>query len=231
MATTSLTCSLCRKPIEAGARKCTECDGWQGRWFFLNIGTPVLSLLVALVSVLSFAIPAITSAFSAPSSDIRIAFQYFEDGTAYFIASNTGSSAGSIGEAYLDFGPQNWRFPLSTGNASSRAIGPGQSRQLSFRLPCDRNQDPRIQYATGLTAGSVDMAKDPRITVVIVQFDGTTDTYSKPLDALSSIVAINARLHQCIKAGIDAPTGEETRGQPHRSGLPAGSSQPAQRQR
>lgn len=181
----------------AKAIKCQHCNGYQGRWFFLNLSTPVLSLLVALVSILSLTLPTLISAFSRQNSDVRVAFQYFEDGAAYFVASNGGTRAGSVGEVYLDYGQQGERYFLR-GVASDRSIPPGTSKRLTFRLPCPHDEAPQVHYAQDPKWGSRPIAKDARLNAVIVQFDGTSSTQTAPIGALSGIQAINDQLHRCV---------------------------------
>lgn len=204
-ATDQKACSLCAERIPAAAIKCRHCDGYQGRWFFLNLSAPVLSLLVALVSILSLALPTLISAVRHPHSDVRVAFQYFEDGTAYFVASNGGTRAGSVGEVYLDYGQQGERHVLR-GVAGGRSVPPGANRQLAFRLPCPREETPQVEYAQDPKWGSRPIAKDARLSAVVVQFDGTSSTQTTPIGALSGIQAISDRLTRCVVAELREPT-------------------------
>lgn len=194
-------CQLCSAAIPNAAIKCRHCNGYQRRWFFLNLSTPVLSLLVALVSILSLALPTLISAITYPHSDVRVAFQYFEDGTAHFVASNGGTRAGSVGEVYLDYGQKGERHFFRS-VAGSRSIPPGASSELTFQLPCPEEEVPQVQYSQDPKWGSRPIAKDARLNAVIVQFDGTSSTQTTPIGALSSIQAINDRLSRCIIARL-----------------------------
>ena len=204
-ATDQKTCSLCAERIPTAAIKCRHCDGYQGRWFFLNLSAPILSLLVALVSVLSLALPTLIAAVRYPRSDVRVAFQYFEDGTAYFVASNGGTRAGSVGEVYLDNGQQGMRHILR-GVAGGRSVAPGANGQLAFSLPCPREETPQVEYAEDEKWGSRPIAKDARLSVVVVQFDGTSQTQTTPIGALSGIQAISDRLARCVVAELSGPS-------------------------
>lgn len=194
-------CSLCAEPIAAAAIKCRYCDGYQGRWLFLNLSTPVLSLLVALVSILALALPALIGTFSRPKSDVRVAFQYFEDGTAHFVASNAGTRPGSVGEVYLDYGPQRERYPLRS-QAKRRLVAPGTSQDMAFDLTCPRDLGPQVQYARDEGWGSRPIAKDARLKVVIVQFDGSYETHDTRIGELGGIQAIADRHHQCLQQAL-----------------------------
>src|SRR5829696_6773442 len=50
-------CRACKLPMPAGANKCTKCSSLQNWRRYLDMSGLVLSLLVALTSVLAFAIP------------------------------------------------------------------------------------------------------------------------------------------------------------------------------
>src|SRR5258708_30177036 len=51
-------CVTCREKIERGAKICIRCNQFQDWRRFFGLSSTILSLLVALVSVLSIAIPA-----------------------------------------------------------------------------------------------------------------------------------------------------------------------------
>ena len=191
-------CSLCSDTIAAAAIKCRHCEGYQGHWFFLNLSAPVLSLLVALVSILALAVPAMVATLARDQSDVRISFQYFEDGTAHFVVSNPGTRPGSVGEVYLDYGPQGERFPLRS-QSPRRTVSPGTSQDMAFTLTCPSDLGPQVQYAKDEGWGSRPISKDAQLKAVVVQFDGSFQTQTTPIGALGGIQAINDRHHQCLQ--------------------------------
>jgi hypothetical protein len=190
---------LCGQEIAESAIKCPHCSGYQGKWFFLNLSTPVLSLLVALVSVLSFSAPLLLNAFAIPKSDVRVVFQYFRDGTAYFVATNPGTRPGSIGEVYFDNGENSERYDLSA-DPNALYVAPGTSRQLAFRIPCDTKPGPQVEYAEDAKWGSRPLPRTSRVNVIVIQFDGTSQTQSTRIGELSAIQAIADRKSQCLEA-------------------------------
>ena len=200
-------CSYCAEPISRSAKKCRHCDAFQGRWSFFNLSVPVLGLLVALVSVLSFSIPILQGAFHTPESDVRVSFQYFESGVAYVVASNAGQEPGSIGEVYLDDGTASERYYLRA-EPATRYVAAGASRQLAFTLPCGSEINQQFQYGLKAGRGPNSLATGVQLNVVIIQFDGTSRTESFELGALSGLRAINDRLYECVQARLrDASEG------------------------
>lgn len=199
------TCSLCKSELTPGATKCVACGGYQGNWFFLNLGVPTLGLLVALISVLSLSITLLAPVFQHHASDIRVAFQYFEGGAAHLVASNGGDRPGTIGEAWLDFTadkkPERYYLLEQTGN---RFIAPGTSRPLSFAIQCT-NGAPAVEYQKSEGFGSHPISKT-ELVVSLVQFDGKTEFEKFPVDALPGIEVINDALSDCILSKLDGTT-------------------------
>ncbi len=196
-------CSLCSEKIANSAVKCKHCDGYQGGWLFLNLGLPTLSLLVALVSLISLSAPVIKAVVTPENSRIKVVFQNFEDGSAYFVASNSGNRPGSIGEAYLDYGTRAKpeRYYLKT-NPKEKFIPPGTSRQLTFDIQCYGNNYPQIHYAQDGGFGSKPLASDVRLNVEVTEFDGTQNTQTTKLSELSGIMAINDRHSECLQSKL-----------------------------
>lgn len=195
------TCTLCKESLKPGAVKCIACGGLQGKWNWLNLGVPTLSLLVALVSVISLSISLLAPLLQRQQSDVRVAFQFFQRGAAYFVASNAGSRPGTIGEAWLDHSgapkPERHYLIEMTGN---RFIPPASSRQLSFAIPCGESY-PVVQYqkAEGFGAHPI---SGTRLVVSVVQFNGERVFQKFPVDDLPGLEAINDALHDCLQSEV-----------------------------
>jgi hypothetical protein len=195
-------CSLCKSPLLDGAVKCIKCGGFQGKWFFLNLSIPTLSMLVALVSVLSLSITLISPMFEAPQSDLRVAFQYFENGKAYFVASNVGSRPASVGEAWFDFVDQERserHYLIHT--SGNRYITPAASQQLSFAIQCE-NTTKLVHYQNSIRAGSIPI-NATKVVLRSVRFDGSWQDFTFPLDQRPGLMALIDTKHECLQKRLE----------------------------
>src|SRR5262245_16368653 len=95
------TCTSCGEEIAASARKCIHCDSYQDWRRFFGFSSPVLALLVALVSVATFAVPVFRDVLAPKDSHLTGSFQGFVDDEPVFVVSNSGNRAGTVGEASI----------------------------------------------------------------------------------------------------------------------------------
>lgn len=95
-----IECLVCREEIKNGARKCINCDSYQDwrRYFQFNI--VVLSLLVALISVLTASIPIVKSMLT-PISQAKFSFIDYQNNKISVVATNTGQKAVILQESSL----------------------------------------------------------------------------------------------------------------------------------
>lgn len=117
----TVPCVVCKESIRNGAKKCTNCDSFQG-WLSrrLNLSGTILSLLVALVSVSAFAIPIIrTSLF--PDADIRATVVGSQQNFMQIVLTNVGTRAGTFKGARVKM-PNGSGWPLERiQNSESKA--------------------------------------------------------------------------------------------------------------
>ncbi|MEH0154504.1 hypothetical protein V6R21_10195 [Limibacter armeniacum] len=67
-----MECKICKEEIKQGAKKCNHCDSFQDYRRYVNTSTTFLSLMVALVTILSFGIPYVLKTLENPDSDIKM---------------------------------------------------------------------------------------------------------------------------------------------------------------
>ncbi len=89
-------CRLCKKPIELGAIKCTECDGYQNWRRYFDFSSVILSLLVALFSVLTVAVPVIVHVFTSERSDVGISEIARDRDSITLICANRGNKTAIV---------------------------------------------------------------------------------------------------------------------------------------
>jgi hypothetical protein len=89
-------CDVCQEPINSAARKCVHCgsdQGWRSR---LTISSTMLSLVIALLSVLTVAVPVIATLWTPQNSDLVLAFQGTTADDVFVLVSNQGIRPGSV---------------------------------------------------------------------------------------------------------------------------------------
>lgn len=124
-------CKICGEPINSKALKCIHCQGEQS-WGRRRLGfsSTILSLLVALITVLTAAVPVVREAIVQKNSNLNFSFQTANDRVIYIFASNTGVRPGSIGESYLHISQkQNYGLRID-GNHGARVIEAGKSELI-----------------------------------------------------------------------------------------------------
>jgi hypothetical protein len=76
--------------------KCIHCDSYQDWRGNISLGGTVLSLLVAVFSVLTVAVPVLVAALSLKNSDLIFTLQYADADKIEMLASNVGSRPGTM---------------------------------------------------------------------------------------------------------------------------------------
>lgn len=94
-------CRICLKPIELGAKKCTECGSYQDWRRHFSFGTVALSLLIALISVSTTAIQVAKSLMAKEQSDLRFSLVKYGPNGIMIMGSNLGDRAGALKSASL----------------------------------------------------------------------------------------------------------------------------------
>jgi hypothetical protein len=127
-------CQICAEPINVNAQKCIHCQSDQGGWRRrLGLSTSVLALLVALVSVLTWAIPLIKDGLTPKNSNLTFSFQGGDGNFLGALVSNQGARPGSVTKAELRYqGYTVFLEQLGIGPIVN-VVPPGTSMLLSFR--------------------------------------------------------------------------------------------------
>jgi hypothetical protein len=124
-------CNTCAKSIPAAAKKCTECDSYQDWRRMFGLTTPVLSLLVALVAVLSAAAPTAATFLTPKNSKIEAGIHDARSERLIVYATNSGVRPGAIvfGSViiWVDRRPIAQFYFAPEGSSERAEIAPGRS--------------------------------------------------------------------------------------------------------
>ena len=96
-------CKICQEPINRGARKCIHCQSSQGWLSGLAVSATMMSLLVALVSVLAAAVPAFKSLLTPVNSDLVFVPQGMTRETVSVLVYNRGIRPGTFRSGSVAF--------------------------------------------------------------------------------------------------------------------------------
>jgi hypothetical protein len=154
-------CRVCKEPMYPGASRCTACNSYQNWRRYFDFSAVILSLLVALVSVVSAVGPQIVALLPPWGSDLEIRSYYFSADTVSLIVENSGNKPGFVGKVSAvvyckgaffnsnlssevqnvdaEHKPPTWGFmiDMGTSNETSRTIPARSSREIAFIFPAE----------------------------------------------------------------------------------------------
>lgn len=173
-----MPCSTCHEPIFPGARKCVHCDSYQDWRRHLSMGSSVLALLVALVSVIALSAPMFVQLATPKNSKVEVRFQRLHLDNAYVLASNHGVRPASIKSvAYEVTAPDGKRSGRRLGLAPTM-VQPGTAVQLVAPF----SQTDFRKFDRSLWEALASPARDKfkiSIEVTVVPFRGESRTVSE----------------------------------------------------
>jgi hypothetical protein len=135
----NLTCWACNKEIHVGQKICLECNQWQGwRRYFHDLSTP-LSLLVALIAVITTFASVTDKAFTNPTVSLGLT------GTSKFVVEN-GNDYVQLDLAVKNYGEVDAAIeprmecvtalsPIPLNAQGNYSIEAGKSSEIAFISP------------------------------------------------------------------------------------------------
>jgi hypothetical protein len=88
-------CKICSEPIPANAKKCRHCGSFQDWRGNVTVGSEVLALLVALLSVATVAVPVLRDNLF-PNSSLTFSFVGADANHISLVATNPGNRPGAV---------------------------------------------------------------------------------------------------------------------------------------
>jgi hypothetical protein len=139
-------CSMCREPIKAAAKKCIHCGSYQSWFGRLNLSATVLSLLVALVTVVGATAPVIRRMMTPEGPYFRFSTPHFGRSAVTVKATNIGSEPGTLDTLLVDTPQMSpgapYMFQLDA--VPPVAIRPGETRSVAFAFNNRKYVAPKI---------------------------------------------------------------------------------------
>lgn len=123
-------CMFCGEDINDAAIKCIHCDSFQNWRRFFGTSQVILSLLVALVSVSTVAVPIFVKALKSANSEISTTYLAGKVNRLYLLASNTGTRPGAISNVALVLEAKS--YPITIGGGPV-IVGPGDTVRLDLQ--------------------------------------------------------------------------------------------------
>lgn len=155
----TVPCSSCKEPIKVGAKICYHCSHYQDIRQYMSWGQSSLTLVLALVAVISAAAPLWLALAGGPRSDLVVTSAHVNTNGADVTVANLGDRAGIVNGVYVSnlmadeqrhefvaaldlFVPQN---ELRHFHLTSPVYPPGSLAELTetfVRLEAEFDDDP-----------------------------------------------------------------------------------------
>jgi hypothetical protein len=145
-------CKVCAEKIQSAARVCIHCSNYQDWRAELSVSSTILSLLVALSSVLTVGVPVISRALTPKNSNLLVNVQGYTDDGVIVLVTNLGIRPGTIGTS-AEYFMMNPAYPgnsvsmLLFSDAAPHIVGPSKSELLNFRVT-EKSDKKTLYYAT-----------------------------------------------------------------------------------
>ncbi len=163
-----MKCPVCREEIATGAKKCIKCKSdIAGFKRYFSIGTPALSVLTALVAVISSSVPELYKLFQGRESHLRATLVGFDIDSAHvghvnLLVNNYGGETGALTSVQLGYS-----YPAAPANSRDR-------RQLLINSTTINMSKPPIDVGPFYVKSEEEKAIDISIPIQI-----STEEYAK----------------------------------------------------
>lgn len=142
-------CIVCKGAIHSGAQKCIHCESFQDWRSHFGFSAVVLSLLVALISVITASVPVLQRVATPNLADVRYAIVGCSTDDIRVLASNVGNRVAILTDARFEYIVDNQRknsFPLQV-QGQNHVLAPTQWVELTL-TPADDRLLPKNSVGT-----------------------------------------------------------------------------------
>ncbi len=135
-------CRSCKHEMPVDANKCIECSSLQNWKRYLSFSTAILSLILALVSVLALAIPIWDEVLAEKvASPVTSLVDVNDTGLATFVVTNKGNAPAVLEHILVGTNEAVIRMSLDTTTKDERIIKPNDISVIKLRADLDDNVD------------------------------------------------------------------------------------------
>ena len=192
-------CNQCGEDIPNAAALCSKCKSyqdWRGKVLFSQ---NVLALLVALASVLAFAIPNIAKVLEDDDSKVVISEALVRGETIYIIAMNLGKRPGMIQRAGLLDGDGETIGLLEPLSATDTFIRPG-AHQVTFKVGLDLSVEETMRLIKKADSTTDEEKSPPLVMAFVKQASGQVELQEIAITNSQLRDMLLTRANRCVQS-------------------------------
>ena len=155
----TVRCRVCFEPMYPQAERCNECKSYQDWRRYFDFSAVILSLLVALISVVSALGPQILTLFSVHGSRMQVQSAYFTSDGLILVVENHGTKPGRVGivnvviystDPDVPWSKWNANIDLPAGRTTQRSVNGGSTVEMVFTISSSKLNELQTAYPEGL---------------------------------------------------------------------------------
>jgi len=193
-----VACKMCRNTIPAGAQLCARCNSYQDWRRFIPFSNTALALLIALISVVGLAAPALYKIAHTPRSEATLTMPSLDGTTLRVVAVNKGDAPASLIRAWVDSDYLAGATQVRLRNDADAIIPPG-SHLVTFDVVPLLDEDDSYRSSLEMLTYILQKKEPPRteIRFHVVQSDGRFQVQAITLDAGDLFTLLRANADRC----------------------------------
>lgn len=142
-------CVMCAEPIRFKATKCKHCGSYQHWLGRISVISTVLSLVIALISVIGLTAPAMKDFLTPSGAALRFSQPEFSRGSVSVTVTNYGAMPASVGVAFITVPQKSMGQPYifdlqALVDGESPRIEPGETKQITYLFDRKKFDAPKL---------------------------------------------------------------------------------------